>query len=314
MDVRLADHSVVQPDLIYVSRERSVACSTNAIRGAPDLVVEVLSPTTARRDLGEKLRLYAESDIREYWVVDPVGGDLRVPGERRRRVPRSPGGGRDLPLGSRARARDRSGGVLALDSRLTPRANRSGRRRSPVPSGMLARHSYARLWKTFWTSSSCSSRSTSFSTSVACSSGSSTGVIGDVLRLGRERRDAALLERLLQLAEVGERAADHELRLALLAGALAHLLEAVVDQLELERLLVDALGVEPEDAHVLEQEADAAGRAEVAAALVEVVRTLATVRVGLSVAVSTRTATPCGRVALVEDLLVGRRRPGPRRA
>jgi Uma2 family endonuclease len=73
MDVRLADHSVVQPDVIYVSRERSSVLHAR-IRGAPDLLVEVLSPTTARRDLGEKLRLYAESDIREYWIVDPAAG------------------------------------------------------------------------------------------------------------------------------------------------------------------------------------------------------------------------------------------------
>ena len=70
MDVYLADHSTVQPDLIYVSRERS-AVLRERIRGAPDLVVEILSPSTARRDLGEKLRLYAESDISEYWIVDP---------------------------------------------------------------------------------------------------------------------------------------------------------------------------------------------------------------------------------------------------
>jgi Uma2 family endonuclease len=73
MDVRLADHSVVQPDLIYITPGRSSTIHQR-IRGAPDLLVEILSPSTARRDLGEKLRLYAESDIREYWVVDPVGG------------------------------------------------------------------------------------------------------------------------------------------------------------------------------------------------------------------------------------------------
>ena len=73
MDVRLADHSVVQPDLIYVTLQRASVLHER-IHGAPDLLVEVLSPTTARRDLGEKLRLYAESDIREYWIVDPVGG------------------------------------------------------------------------------------------------------------------------------------------------------------------------------------------------------------------------------------------------
>jgi Uma2 family endonuclease len=72
MDVRLADHSVVQPDVLYVGPENKGVLH-DRVRGAPDLVVEVLSPSTARRDLGEKLKLYAESGIREYWVVDPVG-------------------------------------------------------------------------------------------------------------------------------------------------------------------------------------------------------------------------------------------------
>jgi Uma2 family endonuclease len=72
MDVRLADHSIVQPDLIYITRE-NLSVIHERVRGAPDLVIEILSPSTARRDLGEKLKLYAESGIREYWVVDPVG-------------------------------------------------------------------------------------------------------------------------------------------------------------------------------------------------------------------------------------------------
>ena len=71
MDVRFADHSVVQPDILYVSHERKSVLHER-VRGAPDLVVEVLSPSTARRDLGEKLRLYGESGVREYWVVDPA--------------------------------------------------------------------------------------------------------------------------------------------------------------------------------------------------------------------------------------------------
>jgi Uma2 family endonuclease len=71
MDVALDEHSVVQPDLIYLlaeHRDRAV----ERVEGAPDLVVEVLSPGTARRDRGEKLRLYAESGVREYWIVDPA--------------------------------------------------------------------------------------------------------------------------------------------------------------------------------------------------------------------------------------------------
>jgi len=71
LDVRLAEHSIVQPDLIYVSQQRRDVLQER-IFGAPDLVVEVLSPSTARRDLGAKLRLYAEAGIAEYWVIDPA--------------------------------------------------------------------------------------------------------------------------------------------------------------------------------------------------------------------------------------------------
>lgn len=71
LDVHLADHSVVQPDVLYISAPRR-GIAQRWVEGAPDLLVEVLSPGTARRDRGDKLALYAESDIREYWVVDPV--------------------------------------------------------------------------------------------------------------------------------------------------------------------------------------------------------------------------------------------------
>jgi Uma2 family endonuclease len=70
IDVVLADHSIVQPDVVYVSRERA-GILERRVEGAPDLVVEILSPATARRDLGDKLRLYAESGVTEYWIVDP---------------------------------------------------------------------------------------------------------------------------------------------------------------------------------------------------------------------------------------------------
>jgi Uma2 family endonuclease len=70
VDVVLAEHSIVQPDVIYVSPERAGILGQR-VEGAPDLVVEVLSPATGRRDLGEKLRLYAESGVAEYWIVDP---------------------------------------------------------------------------------------------------------------------------------------------------------------------------------------------------------------------------------------------------
>ncbi|MCM2269799.1 MAG: Uma2 family endonuclease [Thermoanaerobaculia bacterium] len=72
VDVVLAPHSVVQPDLVYVGAERA-GIVRDRVEGAPDLVVEVLSPATARRDLGEKLRLYAGAGVAEYWIIDPAG-------------------------------------------------------------------------------------------------------------------------------------------------------------------------------------------------------------------------------------------------
>lgn len=71
LDVELADHSVVQPDVIYISAARRGILGER-VGGAPDLLVEVLSPGTARRDRTEKLSLYAQSGVREYWIVDPV--------------------------------------------------------------------------------------------------------------------------------------------------------------------------------------------------------------------------------------------------
>lgn len=70
LDTELADHSVVQPDVIYLSATRLDVLG-KCIVGAPDLVVEVLSPGSARQDRGGKLSLYAEAGVREYWIVDP---------------------------------------------------------------------------------------------------------------------------------------------------------------------------------------------------------------------------------------------------
>jgi Uma2 family endonuclease len=71
LDVELCEHSTVQPDLVYFTPEHRHRAGRSG-QGAPDLVVEVLSPATGRRDRGEKLRLYADSGVREYWLVDPT--------------------------------------------------------------------------------------------------------------------------------------------------------------------------------------------------------------------------------------------------
>lgn len=73
LDVVLSATNVVQPDLLFVSHERADILTEANVQGAPDLVVEILSPSTTIRDWRIKLDLYAQHGVREYWVVDPDG-------------------------------------------------------------------------------------------------------------------------------------------------------------------------------------------------------------------------------------------------
>ncbi|HEY1728023.1 MAG TPA: Uma2 family endonuclease [Candidatus Baltobacteraceae bacterium] len=70
VDVLLAEHDVVAPDVIYIAADRATILQEKAIFGAPSLIVEVTSSNRSR-DRGKKLRLYARSGIPEYWIVDP---------------------------------------------------------------------------------------------------------------------------------------------------------------------------------------------------------------------------------------------------
>ena len=70
-DVYLSDTAVVQPDLLFISNERAHIITEQNIQGAPDLVVEILSPSTANRDWTTKRDLYARHGVKELWIVDP---------------------------------------------------------------------------------------------------------------------------------------------------------------------------------------------------------------------------------------------------
>ncbi len=77
VDVALPSGDVVEPDLLWLRQDRLEIVRTR-IEGAPDLVVEVLSPTSLDRDRHVKKALYARNGVREYWIVDPDARSIEV--------------------------------------------------------------------------------------------------------------------------------------------------------------------------------------------------------------------------------------------
>ncbi len=69
-DVYLDEHNTFQPDLLFVSNERRPIIASRGVTGAPDVVVEVLSESTRRRDFNTKLPVYGRNGVREAWMVD----------------------------------------------------------------------------------------------------------------------------------------------------------------------------------------------------------------------------------------------------
>jgi len=71
IDVYFGDKETYQPDIIFIVKERFHIIGPERINGAPDLVIEILSPSTGYYDLRKKARTYARHGVKEYWVVDP---------------------------------------------------------------------------------------------------------------------------------------------------------------------------------------------------------------------------------------------------
>ena len=79
IDIVFSDVDVVQPDVVFFRGGRETSIDLRApIRAVPDLVVEVLSPTTATADRGRKMQMFARYGVLEYWLVDPEGGTVEV--------------------------------------------------------------------------------------------------------------------------------------------------------------------------------------------------------------------------------------------
>jgi len=84
-DVVFSEFDVVEPDVLYISNARSGVLTSKNVQGAPDLVVEVLSESTARVDRSVKLKLYGKFGVEEYWMIDTAGPTAEI-------YRRSPGG------------------------------------------------------------------------------------------------------------------------------------------------------------------------------------------------------------------------------
>ena len=77
-DVYLDNENVFQPDIVFVSNERSAILTKAGAEGAPDLVIEILSKRTREIDTGVKLKVFARCGVRELWVVDPEPRTLSI--------------------------------------------------------------------------------------------------------------------------------------------------------------------------------------------------------------------------------------------
>lgn len=72
MDVKFDEGNILQPDIIYISEDRKADLIKDRIEGAPDLIIEILSPSNAYYDLRQKKDIYEKYGVKEYIIIDPV--------------------------------------------------------------------------------------------------------------------------------------------------------------------------------------------------------------------------------------------------
>ena len=78
IEVYLDEYNVYEPDVLYLSPESNCIIEEKRLRGAPELVVEVLSPSTAKYDRQEKYLGYEKHGVQEYWIVDSAHDTFEV--------------------------------------------------------------------------------------------------------------------------------------------------------------------------------------------------------------------------------------------
>jgi Uma2 family endonuclease len=78
MDVVFDENNVFQPDILYVSVERKVEIVKDRINGAPDLAIEILSPSNAYYDLRQKKDIYEKYGVKEYIIIDPIAKNAEL--------------------------------------------------------------------------------------------------------------------------------------------------------------------------------------------------------------------------------------------
>lgn len=76
LDVYFSDSEVYQPDILYIQKEREGIIGETKVEGSPDVIMEILSPSTAYYDLRNKFKTYEKYGVSEYWIVDP--GQRRI--------------------------------------------------------------------------------------------------------------------------------------------------------------------------------------------------------------------------------------------
>lgn len=77
-DVVLSQTDIIQPDIFFISQEKAYIITDTYINGAPDLIIEILSPTSTSKDTVIKKRLYLKNKVKEYWIVDPMEKEIEI--------------------------------------------------------------------------------------------------------------------------------------------------------------------------------------------------------------------------------------------